>query len=1029
MSELQEYIFDEAALISRLSTALNRRPQQVICIIGSPLTSPLEHGAPGVPGVEGIIQMIRDEFSDAEPDRSAFESAVGAAAGRRYQAAFRYLQGTRGQGVANEIIRRAVLCARTNQTLGLTPQAGDGECRLLEADRENWHLNPGILALGRLISTRPEIFGSAVLTTNFDPLLEIAIRRASGSCYKTVLHAEGSLTQTEAEGCHVIHLHGYWFGSDTLHTKRQLMQDRPRLRTSLASLLRDKVVLVCGYGGWDDVLTSTLLDLVRDDSSSIEVLWTLHGSAEPSSPVLDQFLASGMSRGRVAFYSGIDCNWLFPQLLDVWTPPSQAPIAVADSRSNPVRVTPQLTKEIDDAAEAPRVLEGDDEDRPPVVDFCIGRDGELRDLAESSARVIFITGIGGQGKSTLAASYFARAQAERRFRLFVWRDCKEEGETFENQLASLIETLSGGVLSGSDLAKRPLGSLVEILVARLRGVSGLLVFDNVDHFVNLNTGRLTAAADLFVRRFLEIVGTSQIVFTCRPEIWQSRDGVLSLHLEGLSLTACAELFAARHAPSQSDEIADAHALTDGHAFWLDLLALQVARGQGAALSSLVAEIRSGEGPLPDLTLQSVWSKLADRETLVLHALAETLRPVSDEELGEYLSRDLNYNRINKALKALRRLNLIVVKRSSQDQDLYELHPLVRRFVRGRFTGGQRASMIDMIITFYQKFRGTYRAELTKRPSFTFLQNWTQGAELATQAGKYAEAYEWLAESRVAFAGSAFVREYVRVVRQLLDCSNWVVDWPKYAEFDMTFEAQTRAIANLGLFEELDGALDKFSLTVPEEDSRFILYCDMRCHAAWMRENYQDAIEWGERGAALFRKSNVDTESYIEYTLALARRDAGSPEVALPTFLKGRPLAEVIDPEEFGERLGGPYYGNIGRCLQMMGQLRGALVCYQKSALLIEKDYRHEHVMNQGYARLWIGEVLLSRNQRELGTIFLDAARKKWEEIAPLRAKRLEEILRQIRPVEDPLAPGGDARESEAVCLEWIRGRDLDQLFD
>jgi len=292
----------------------------------------------------------------------------------------------------------------------------------------------------------PSVFGSAVLTTNFDPLLEIAIRRASGTHYRTVLSADGSLAQTEADGCHVVHLHGFWLGSDTLHTNRQLMQDRPRLRTSLANLLRDKLVLVCGYGGWDDVLTSSLLDLVRDDSSSIEVLWTLHGSDRPSSPVLNEFLSAAENRGRVSLYRNIDCNSLFPELLRSWTVEISSSGARERAPSNPVRVSPEFSDELDEAARVARVLEGDDEDAPPVFDFCIGREQELESLADSNDRVIFITGIGGQGKSTLAAQYFAIAQARKKFDYFVWRDCKEEGERFENQIAAVIESLSGGIL-------------------------------------------------------------------------------------------------------------------------------------------------------------------------------------------------------------------------------------------------------------------------------------------------------------------------------------------------------------------------------------------------------------------------------------------------------------------------------------------------------------------------------------------------------------------------------------------------------
>jgi hypothetical protein len=54
MPEAPEYTYDESALISRLSTALYKRPRQVICIVGSPLTSPRGTNSLGVPGSQGL---------------------------------------------------------------------------------------------------------------------------------------------------------------------------------------------------------------------------------------------------------------------------------------------------------------------------------------------------------------------------------------------------------------------------------------------------------------------------------------------------------------------------------------------------------------------------------------------------------------------------------------------------------------------------------------------------------------------------------------------------------------------------------------------------------------------------------------------------------------------------------------------------------------------------------------------------------------------------------------------------------------
>jgi hypothetical protein len=233
------YLYDEGALIERLSTGLKRHTQEVIFLVGAPMSAPTEVGGRGVPGVDGIIQLIREEFSEDGAQSAALEEELGKVGASRYQAAFQFLQGRRGQRCCNDIVRKAVLASR-HALINAAEMPLDEACRLMESDLDGWTLTQGTENLGSLIACHPYRFGNAVLTTNFDPLIEVAIRRAGGKYYRTILHSDGYLGQTAGEGCHIIHLHGYWYGSDTLHTNLQLQQARPRLKSSLLSLLRNK---------------------------------------------------------------------------------------------------------------------------------------------------------------------------------------------------------------------------------------------------------------------------------------------------------------------------------------------------------------------------------------------------------------------------------------------------------------------------------------------------------------------------------------------------------------------------------------------------------------------------------------------------------------------------------------------------------------------------------------------------------------------------------------------------------------------
>lgn len=103
---------DETALLDRLSTGLNKRPQEVIFLVGAPLSAPLSPDSLGVPGVSGMIDLIRKEFSSDSAELQAFEKELRTSGERIYQAAFSFLQGRRGQQTANEIVCRSVLADR-----------------------------------------------------------------------------------------------------------------------------------------------------------------------------------------------------------------------------------------------------------------------------------------------------------------------------------------------------------------------------------------------------------------------------------------------------------------------------------------------------------------------------------------------------------------------------------------------------------------------------------------------------------------------------------------------------------------------------------------------------------------------------------------------------------------------------------------------------------------------------------------------------------------------------------------------------
>lgn len=311
---------DLISLTDRISSASNG----IVILAGAGLTAPRSSSAKGIPGTQGLIELIRKEFAGNAAQLERLEDRLSTSS-NRYQAAFQHLLLTRSQDAANEVIRAAVLQTYDSRKPQGTPNAqsapelSENACRSAEQDLANWSLQPAVSAVGFLLTDFSKHFTPTVLTSNFDPLIEIAIRRAGGAAFTTALHSDGSLSQTDAPGCQVVHIHGDWFRSDTLHTPTQLGQRRPKLGASLARILRNQTLLVIGYGGWDDVFMRSLADVIEGGQEKFNVIWTFYDKdarsiVEQNKSVFDA-LGEGAGRGRIGFYAGIDAHELFPMVL------------------------------------------------------------------------------------------------------------------------------------------------------------------------------------------------------------------------------------------------------------------------------------------------------------------------------------------------------------------------------------------------------------------------------------------------------------------------------------------------------------------------------------------------------------------------------------------------------------------------------------------------------------------------------------------------------------------------------------------
>jgi hypothetical protein len=323
-----ELLTKEELLTAAIAT---KRP--VAFLVGSPLS--FKDGT-GVPGVTDILEFVRAEIRDrvafALP---RFEAALaGKTGGDAYQEAMKWLGKNAGQDAINDVIKTAVLKAR-KAGVGEPPEGADGQ-------PDEWNIPLGTASLGEMVAGGNERFLGPVLTTNFDPLVSLAVRNAGGRSGRRVLTADGTLAgaaEDEPGICTVVHLHGFWRDSDTLHTQAQLTNPRLKLTKSLQRLLQRRTLIVAAYGGWDDVFTQALVELMNDEQAPLDVIWCFYESeADKVKAKHGKLLAAvdpAIVMNRFRAFGGIDCHSIFGEILSTLQGMS-LPAAVASAVASPL---------------------------------------------------------------------------------------------------------------------------------------------------------------------------------------------------------------------------------------------------------------------------------------------------------------------------------------------------------------------------------------------------------------------------------------------------------------------------------------------------------------------------------------------------------------------------------------------------------------------------------------------------------------------------------------------------------------------
>ena len=323
--------------------------------------------------------------------------------------------------------------------------------------------------------------------------------------------------------------------------------------------------------------------------------------------------------------------------------------------------------------------------------FC-GRNEELVKLQEwlvtKRCRLILLLGIGGIGKSTLAAKMLQQIQSG--FEVVVWRSLQNApplAEWLESVLPLLLRA------RGADIAV-PIsldGKMLKLMES-LRSCRCLLVLDNVETILSPGqTGQYRSGYAEYGRLFQEIgaaVHQSCLVLTSREkpsEIAQLEGEALAVRtllLKGLNPAAGRELFRYKGAFTGTElewERLVAH--YSGNPLALKLVAAATQELFDGRITGVLDYVEQGLAVFDDIRdlLQRQFDRLSAHEREAIFWLAVNREPVSLFELSEDLVSTAARRSLPNAMRSLLQRSLI-----EREGDRFSLQPVVLEYVTDRF---------------------------------------------------------------------------------------------------------------------------------------------------------------------------------------------------------------------------------------------------------------------------------------------------------------------------------------------------------
>lgn len=856
------------------------------------------------------------------------------------------------------------------------------------------------------------ILSDCIITTNYDNLIERALSNFEVITY-TNKYKVAHLSEYEN---YIFKIHGDIQEPDKCilfpNEYDELYSQGERSSTfELKKIISDKSILFLGFGMSDPYITYVF-----------EFIDNLYSGFNPEHYIITT------DKNR---------KWpkkINPIIIDDYNNLTHILDELIDGKNKAAQNQVNIQKEIEVQSETDilKVSPAHDYDSPPVNKFWVGREREINSINKGIFKIIFITGIGGQGKSALAAHYIRTNFDTSTYEFADWRDFKEEANRFQTKLISIIRRLDPDVQVNFETLTNV--ELVDTFFRTLGSRKIIFVFDNIDNYIDLEKFIPSGSFGYFYEQIVTRDHKSKFIFTCRPFIREATIDFYQIKLTGISEDECVELLKCYNIGISSDDLIKlakrAHQLTKGHPLWLNLIAGQAIRGINT-VNEFMTEIEGKtsfkednfSAILSEKILSAVWKGLNDKQKSVVRGIAETVRPETEENLKLILGSEINPNQFYKSIRTLKNLNFVETLKEGE----IELHPLVKEFVLTKYPQTERVKFITLFVKYYDQFIYILKPRLNSKLSLQEFQNWTLKIELQINKGDFKPALVALEEVCYSILSAGYSEEYLRVAHKLYDALNWdLAISSEYPYFHSQFNNLTTTLVQMGSFSEADILLERYKKLIPGKSVHYLNYCSERVYSLWYQKKFLEAIEIGEEGVELLEESSLADTYNIRHNLALARRDSKlsiNVDKALNFFSNGDSV-ENIDSSNINKDLGGAYYGNVGRCLEYLNKKEEALKFYFFSLKLLMNEDNLNTLINVGYACSWIANILLENGSDEDALYFLKFAKNCWDRTSPPRSQEVEQKWHSIDALESTKAKIGEMSEWKIkdYCSNFIAAK-------